>query len=139
MQIIGFSWVLWKLLSDNKGRISHHLVADMMGTSPLSSRLVFNYLWCLRCLSFENECPSSCYWGWLFRGALVYTLIIVSWLQCRSFRLLVQILYSPGTNFLASVSDLWAFTEQIHETDLYGVLLWALGLHLHSCRHCLGI
>lgn len=51
----------------------------------------------------------------LCRGALVLILSIASWLQCKTFNLLVQILHPAGKDFLASTTELWAFPVQIHE------------------------
>lgn len=48
-------------------------------------------------------------------GALVLTLSIASWLQCRSHSLLAQIVHLTGKDFLASTTNLWVFPVQIPE------------------------
>lgn len=68
----------------------------------------------------------------LFREALVFSLSIASWLQCRSLRLPPQILYPSSADFLACTTGRWAFLVQILDMDLHKTLL-------RACRgHCSG-
>ncbi|KFO25294.1 hypothetical protein H920_13322 [Fukomys damarensis] len=61
----------------------------------------------------------------LIRGALIFTMSITSWLQCRSFSLVAQILHPTAAGFLASTPGHWAFPVQILNRDVHETLPWA--------------
>lgn len=56
----------------------------------------------------------------LFREALVLSLSVISWFQCRSFSVLAQILHPTGAGFLAPTTDFWAISVQILDAGLHG-------------------
>ncbi|KFO31722.1 hypothetical protein H920_06921 [Fukomys damarensis] len=64
--------------------------------------------------------------------ALVFLMSITSWLHCRSFRLVAQILHPARADFLASTTGRWAFWVQILNTGKHETLLWAPGPWLDS-------
>lgn len=65
-----------------------------------------------------------------FRGALVLTLSVVSWLQCRSLSMVAQILHPAGIGFLATTIGLSVFPVQILDMELHETVPWAVGAQL---------
>lgn len=93
-------------------------------------------IWTLMLSSSEmlHSCLSLRMASVLLRGPVVLILSISFWHQWKSLSLLAQILHPGSTDFLASITDLWAFPVQVLDPDLHEPLLWALDLLLDPWR-----